>query len=451
MSKNMSKIVVWLIVDVLLFAAIVTLIAFVVGQTKSNNGGNALKTPTPAASSTPKPTSTPTPEATSTPTPTEEPTATPTEAATPTPEATATPVPTEAPAVVTNAYVDANVLNIRTGAGTTYDKVTLNGENVQLTRDHRVQILEVKENWFHVRFEFKGSVVEGYAYGPYIKPDANSGFDAIVVNTTNSGSNSGNTLSVNYTPVLDASKYASLDTTWREWWYSYANGAHTNPVPTNLNKAMAGKYAQLGFYYDNLNVSASDKVIYLTFDCGYENGCTAKILDTLKAKGVKACFFVTKGFLEQAPELAKRMKDEGHLVGNHTADHPSLAGSQNGAAMSVANIEKQMKTVEILFKQVTGYELDPYMRPPMGDYNERSLKVCQDLGYKSVVWSIAIYKDYDLNYQDKVDALGPFVSNHHNGAIALIHAVSTANTAALGDIIDYLSGQGYRFGTLNEL
>ena len=139
------------------------------------------------------------------------------------------------------------------------------------------------------------------------------------------------------------------------------------------------------------------------------------------------------------------MKDEGHIVGNHTATHPVLPKKTD------EQIEEELISVEELFKEKTGYDLDHYMRPPQGDFSERTLKIQQDLGYKTIFWSLAIANDWDLTKQNSIDPFGTIKAGHHSGCIALIHAVSSANTAALDDILTYLENEGYRFGTLDEL
>ncbi|MBO7402161.1 MAG: polysaccharide deacetylase family protein, partial [Lachnospiraceae bacterium] len=326
---------------------------------------------------------------------------------------------------------------IRKGPGTENDKVMIivDGKEVpaQLGLNQRVQITEIKDEWYHIFAIVEDQKVEGYVKGTFITPDNGSGFRAISDNTQQNVP----------TPIINEAQYAAYDTVWREWWYEN-NSTHDIPKSSYSNN-MTNKFKQYGAYYADLNATKEDKVIYLTFDCGYENGYTERILDTLKKYNIKACFFVTKGYLEQAPGIAKRMKDEGHIVGNHTVNHPSLPKLSSG------KIASELVGVSDYFKKVTGYELDPFMRPPMGDFSETSLKVQQDLGYKTIFWSIAIYNDFNQDYQDKVDTLGPFKKWHHSGAIALIHAVSKTNTEKLEEVILFLKGEGYRFGTLDQL
>lgn len=192
------------------------------------------------------------------------------------------------------------------------------------------------------------------------------------------------------------------------------------------------------------NTETDEKVIYLSFDCGYENGYTNKILKTLKKHNAKAIFFLTKPFIESSPSLVKKMKKQGHLTGNHTSTHPSLPGR------SVQEIRKEIRDCEEAFKKVTGCELDPFIRPPMGEFSERSLKVTKDMGYSTILWSMAYY-DYDVNNQPGKDyVVKHFKDNYHKGAIPLIHNTSSSNCEALDDVLTYLEKKKYRFGTLDE-
>ena len=198
-------------------------------------------------------------------------------------------------------------------------------------------------------------------------------------------------------------------------------------------------------YYLNKEVGEKDKVIYLTFDCGYENGFTPAILDTLAEKNVKAMFFVTRDFIVRNPAYVKRMKEEGHLVGNHTVRHLS------SPSLTPEELEAELREVEKTMEEQTGYRLDPFFRPPMGEYSERTLKATQDMGYASIFWSIAYY-DYNVNEQPGKDYVTEhFAKYHHNGAIALLHNISESNTQALPEVIELLRAEGYRFGMLTEL
>lgn len=194
------------------------------------------------------------------------------------------------------------------------------------------------------------------------------------------------------------------------------------------------------FYIGN----QSEKALYLTFDEGYENGYTSVILDVLKEKGVPAAFFITGPYLDMQKELVDRMVNEGHVVGNHTENHPNLAKSD------LNKINYELKTLEDKFYQKYNKSM-MFMRPPEGEYSEKLLEYASDMGYKTVLWSFA-YKDWDINQQKgasyAVDQIIPYL---HNGAIILLHAVSSDNAQALGDIIDYAKEQGYEFKSLEEL
>jgi len=196
-----------------------------------------------------------------------------------------------------------------------------------------------------------------------------------------------------------------------------------------------------GYYLGN----TGEKVIYLTFDNGYENGYTPTILDTLKENDVKAIFFVTKSYIKYEPELVKRMKDEGHLVGNHSVTHPSFP------EISDEQVAEEILDTESYMEEMTGYKMDTFFRPPMGEYSERTLKLTNDLGYKSIFWSLT-YKDWDVKNQlGKQYAYDHVINNIHPGAIPLLHAVSSSNTEALDDIIKEIKKEGYSFGSLYDL
>lgn len=231
-------------------------------------------------------------------------------------------------------------------------------------------------------------------------------------------------------------KKSSLSNELKSWWFIRNN---ENLPPGAQNEIDIAYYD--AYYLGNIN----EKKIYLTFDEGYENGYTGKILDTLKEHNVKATFFVTKPYIESQPELIKRMVDEGHIVGNHTVTHPSLPSK------SKEEIEYEINDTAGYYKEVTGRPMDLFFRPPSGEYSERTLQITKDLGYKTIFWSMA-YNDWDINHQPgKQVAYNHIVNNHHQGAIILLHAVSSSNTEALPDIINFLKEQGYTFALLNEI
>ncbi len=223
------------------------------------------------------------------------------------------------------------------------------------------------------------------------------------------------------------------------WWFR----RNENHKPSGSGESFP--IEEYSAYYLDRTATEEDKVFYVTFDCGYENGFTLSILDTLKEKDVKAIFFVTKDFVVKNPEYVKRMKEEGHLVGNHTVRHLS------SPTLTPEELAEELYGVAIAMEEKTGYSIDPFFRTPMGEYSERVLKVVQDMGYTSAFWSIAYY-DYDVNNQPGKDyVVDHFNTYHHNGCIALIHNISESNTQALGDVLDLLREAGYRFGTLTEL
>ncbi|WP_026885324.1 delta-lactam-biosynthetic de-N-acetylase [Clostridium beijerinckii] len=190
----------------------------------------------------------------------------------------------------------------------------------------------------------------------------------------------------------------------------------------------------------------SKKVLYLTFDEGYENGNTGKILDILKECQVPAAFFVVKPYIDTQPELIKRMVDEGHVVGNHTVHHPSIAQIRDKE-----KFEAEFTGVENAFKELTGQDMPKFFRPPMGKYSKKSLGMTKDLGYKTIFWSFA-YKDWLVNNQPSESyAVEKICKGAHPGSIMLLHAVSSTNTKVLSSVIKTLQQEGYEFKSLNDL
>ena len=203
-------------------------------------------------------------------------------------------------------------------------------------------------------------------------------------------------------------------------------------------KEMLKKYD--GYYLGNTN----EKVMYLTFDEGYENGYTAKILDVLKKTNTPAAFFVTGPYIKKEPELIKRMVEEGHIVGNHTVNHPSMPD------LNDEEVTRELVGLNDSFKELTGQDMK-FMRPPKGEFSEKTLATTQKNGYKTVFWSIA-YADWDTNSQKGVDyAVEQVTKQFHNGAIILLHAVSEDNANGLEQIINTAKEQGYTFKSLEDL
>ena len=190
----------------------------------------------------------------------------------------------------------------------------------------------------------------------------------------------------------------------------------------------------------------NDKVLYLTFDAGYENGCTAQILDVLKAHNAKAAFFVVGNYLETAPELVQRMADEGHLVGNHTWHHYDMSRIADEATFT-----DELTRVEEKYRELTGQAMKKYYRPPQGVYSEENLRMAQALGYRTVVWSLA-YVDWLQDDQPTAEeAFSKLLPRTHPGAIVLLHSTSATNAAILDDLLTRWEEAGYRFGSLEEI
>ena len=187
-------------------------------------------------------------------------------------------------------------------------------------------------------------------------------------------------------------------------------------------------------------------VIYLTFDCGYENGNTGAILDTLKQHGAPAAFFVVGHFLETEPELVQRMAEEGHIVGNHTWSHPDMSKiSDKGAFQS------QLDQVRQAYLEVTGQEMPMYYRPPQGIYSTENLQMAKDLGYRTVFWSLA-YVDWKADDQPtEQEAIDKLTQRVHGGAVVLLHNTSATNAQVLDRVLTRWEEMGYTFGTLDEL
>ncbi len=188
-----------------------------------------------------------------------------------------------------------------------------------------------------------------------------------------------------------------------------------------------------------------EKVIYLTFDAGYENGNVARILDTLQKHDVEGAFFILENLIIRDTALVKRMKDEGHLVCNHTSKHKDLT------TLSDEEITKEIRSLEALYAEKIGGEMAPFFRPPEGKFDKNSLETIKELGYTTVFWSLA-YADWDNNKQPSPDSAKKILcDNLHNGAIILLHPTSKTNADILDALITKWKAEGYRFGSLREL
>lgn len=187
-------------------------------------------------------------------------------------------------------------------------------------------------------------------------------------------------------------------------------------------------------------------VIYLTFDCGYENGNTGKILDALKKHNATAAFFVVGNFLETAPDLVKRMAKEGHLVGNHTYHHPDMSKISD-----LESFGKEMGDVEKQYKEITGEDMVKLYRPPQGKFNMENLKMAKELGYHTFFWSLAYVDWYQDDQPTPEEAYAKLLPRIHPGAVVLLHSTSSTNGQILDDLLAKWEEMGYTFGSLLDL
>ena len=210
-----------------------------------------------------------------------------------------------------------------------------------------------------------------------------------------------------------------------------------------VGNATVEELAQYNAYYLG---DTSRKVIYLTFDCGYENGYTASILDTLKKHNAPAAFFVVGNMIESAPDLIRRMVAEGHIVGNHTYHHPDMSSISEQSAF-----QKELESLEALFQETTGQTMSKYYRPPQGKYNVENLRQAKALGYKTILWSLA-YVDWYVDDQPTPEqAYSKLLPRIHDGAIVLLHSTSRTNAEILDELLTKWEEMGFSFASLDQL
>ena len=199
--------------------------------------------------------------------------------------------------------------------------------------------------------------------------------------------------------------------------------------------------------YDAAYMGPSDKkVLYLTFDAGYENGNTGKILDAMKKHGARGCFFLVGNFVEKNPDLVKRMSTEGHLVGNHTMHHPDMSKISDREAF-----RKELEDLEILCREKTGVEMGKFYRPPQGVYSGENMEMARELGYKTLFWSLA-YVDWNNDKQPtKEEAFGKLLPRTHPGAVVLLHLTSKTNGEIMDELLTKWEEMGYSFGDVREI
>lgn len=190
----------------------------------------------------------------------------------------------------------------------------------------------------------------------------------------------------------------------------------------------------------------AEKNIYLTFDAGYENGCTEQILKVLQKHNVKAAFFLVGSYIREHPDLVKKLVEGGQIVGNHTNTHPDMAQISDLESFSA-----ELNATAEAYKEVTGKEMPKYYRPPQGKYSEENLAMAQELGYKTVFWSLAYVDWYENDQPTKEEAFGKLIPRIHNGAIVLLHSTSQTNAEILDELLTEWEKLGYNFKSLDEL
>lgn len=220
------------------------------------------------------------------------------------------------------------------------------------------------------------------------------------------------------------------------WWFLRQPDHQTPKVDPLMSRLLEGRGLWIG--------DTSKKLIYLTLDCGYENGYTANFLDVLEKHQVPAIIFVTGSYVENNPELVRRMAADGHLIGNHSETHPSFP------QLSDEEKRQEIQSLNQRVAQLTG-QTPRYFRPPAGEFDWRTLSVAREMGCRTVFWSLA-YCDWLVDQQlGKEEARRQVLDNVHNGAIILLHTVSRSNSEAFDQVLSELKQQGYRFGTLDEI
>lgn len=207
--------------------------------------------------------------------------------------------------------------------------------------------------------------------------------------------------------------------------------------------ASAEDLAKYDAYYAEMT---DEKVLYLTFDAGYENGNMSAILDALKKHQAPAAFFVVGNFIESEPDLIQRMVAEGHTVGNHTYSHPDMS-----KISTVETFTQELEGVEKLYEKITGQAMTKYYRPPQGKYSEMNLQTAKDLGYKTFFWSLAYVDWYVDDQPSKEEAFEKLLGRIHPGAIVLLHSTSSTNAEILDELLGKWEEMGYTFKSLNDL
>ncbi|MBP3495460.1 MAG: polysaccharide deacetylase family protein [Clostridia bacterium] len=228
-------------------------------------------------------------------------------------------------------------------------------------------------------------------------------------------------------------------------WYCKRNSTHAQPI-LGADLKFCEDYEVYWCDKNHKSMQEKDKVIYLTFDAGYENGNVERILNVLKEEQVSGAFFILDNMILKNKNLVERMINEGHIVGNHTLKHKDMTKVND-----INSFNKELNDLEKLYNEEFNKEMPKYYRPPEGKFNEQNLKWATELGYKTVMWSFA-YADWDNGRQPSAEyAKKKILDNIHNGEVMLLHPTSSTNAKIIKEIIQELKSQGFRFGTLDEL
>lgn len=236
----------------------------------------------------------------------------------------------------------------------------------------------------------------------------------------------------------DISVSAAADGNWGLSFQNEGKPPVGNATPEELAKYNA--------YFVGGDTAVSEKAIYLTFDAGYENGNTEKILDTLKKHNAPACFFLVGNYIETSPDIVKRMVAEGHTVGNHTMHHPDMSAIGTEEAFKA-----ELNDLEAKYKEVTGQDMLKIYRPPQGKYSESNLKMANEMGYKTVFWSLAYVDWYESKQPTKQEAFDKLLPRIHPGAVVLLHSTSKTNGEILDELLTKWEDEGYIFKPITEL
>lgn len=216
--------------------------------------------------------------------------------------------------------------------------------------------------------------------------------------------------------------------------------AEGEPPVANVS---AEELSQYNAYYADIT---EEKILYLTFDAGYENGNTPVILDALKKHNVPAAFFVVGHYLTEEPDLIKRMVEEDHIVANHTFNHPDMS-----KISTLESFTKELQDVENLYKEITGETMRKYYRPPQGKYSTSNLQMSKELGYQTFFWSLAYVDWYEDDQPTHEEAFDKLLSRVHPGAIVLLHSTSSTNAEILDELLTKWKEMGYTFKSLDDL